>query len=159
MLLCNVICRFRGVICSPGERGGRGLLPSRRCRATSISEGGFLVILRFVPSPVGEGGPLAVDEELVRSVLGHLIRQPMAATFSLSLGHVSALALSTQFTTETPLRYPLEKAYFSYLANMSLRDVICLRRDMLLCNVICRFCGAICSPGERGGGGQSLRVA
>jgi hypothetical protein len=21
MLLCNVICRFRGVICSPGERG------------------------------------------------------------------------------------------------------------------------------------------
>ena len=33
---------------------------------------------------------------------------------------------------------------------MSLRDVICLRRDMLLCNVICRFRGVICSPGERG---------
>lgn len=35
---------------------------------------------------------------------------------------------------------------------MSLRDVICLRRDMLLCNVICRFRGVICSPGERGWG-------
>ena len=38
---------------------------------------------------------------------------------------------------------------------MSLRDVICLRRDMLLRNAICRFRGVICSPGERGGGGQS----
>ena len=35
---------------------------------------------------------------------------PDGATFSLRLGHRTAFALSTQFTTVLPLRYPLEKA-------------------------------------------------
>jgi len=35
MLLCNVICRFRGVICSPGERGWGRTIP-QGCLATQL---------------------------------------------------------------------------------------------------------------------------
>ena len=64
------------------------------------------------PSPVGgRGTALAVDE-----VSSNAILTPHPSAFgchlvSLQLGHRTALALLTQFTTVLPLRYPQEKAF------------------------------------------------
>ena len=41
-------------------------------------------------------------------------RHAIACHLSLRLGHISALALSTQFTTEMPLRYLPEEGFFAF---------------------------------------------
>ena len=46
-----------------------------------------------------------------------VIQYPRAATLSLRLGHISALASSTQFTTEMPLRYARRMPIRLTLAN------------------------------------------
>ena len=70
------------------------------------------------------------DEELVKALViintSSTINGPHV---SLRLGHVSALALSTQFTAETPLRYPLEKAFFV------VRLAFCRRFLRIICAV------------------------
>ena len=64
----------------------------------------------FFPSPLGKVSAQLTDEVVVIKLCKTSSTTPWSPV-SLRLGHISALASLTQFTTEMPLRYPVGKGF------------------------------------------------